>query len=533
MSRPSLREDKMSPVEHHKIQHRSKSVCVNNEEAQRRVIFPYLYPKLGENIKHYDSEHQKQQQQPAVSKDLQQPIKQSDAQDRGFPRHGLERSLSFPKDGLKRDIQQYKKIEMLPLPKLPELKPKPTSQMNIKRGVRIRDSICVRKAVLPSVPLSDDEHDSTPLSRKKGVSQSPQIASLSLERRTSSNRKTVGPHRTYYPAASIPCYHEPPTQTTPSPKPLSSILRTTSSESIGVSTRLRSSIIFRKSSTVLISPCGDITLSPTEQCIPPTSCLTLASPTSIRSLSSEIESEDGHHEIGETESDLNRITIPLQKVIPRQNSKLRRNASDTVVANSEEEVQQRRRKSINIQDEKVLLEDGVTRHESLECLPSHKQISFDPHIWVYEYNDDRHEFERNGGKWFTEDELDQFKEDAIQRIRSRNMRMMSAGQGRIVMIPRDRNQTASPEPVLNENRVAFTHPALGFDDEFDLDVSICSRIKKSREAFIHDALSREMRNILVVDPHDIFLTLFSKCFAYIIPHVSIATARSAEEAMSR
>jgi hypothetical protein len=252
-----------------------------------------------------------------------------------------------------------------------------------------------------------------------------------------------------------------------------------------------------------------------------------------------MENGGEHHPeiIGETESDLNRITIPPQKVIPRHDNKLRRNASDTVVAKSEEEVQQRRRKSIHLEDKKVILEEGVTRHESLECLPSHKKISFDPHIWVYEYQDDRHEFEEHGeGKWFTEEELDLFKEEAIQRIRQRNMKMMSAGQGRIAVIPpaQDRSLTPSPLPGCENPRpVVFTHPALGFEDEFDPEASSRTCVKKSRETLIHDALCREMRNVLVVDPHDVFLTLFTKCFKYIIPHVSVATARSGEEALSR
>jgi hypothetical protein len=211
-----------------------------------------------------------------------------------------------------------------------------------------------------------------------------------------------------------------------------------------------------------------------------------------------------------------------------------------VVAKSEEVQQQRRRRSLHTDDIKGLksspVEDLVTRHQSLESLPIHKKISFDPHIWVYEYRDDRPEFERNGhGKWFTEEELDQFKADAIQRIRRRSMNMMAAGQGRVAMVPPSQDRSASPIPTTLANGssrpVAFSHPALGVEDEFDLDGSSSSL--RSKDSLIHDALAREMRNALLVDPHEVFLGLFTKSLKFIIPHVSVATARSGEEAMSR
>eukprot|EP00804_Cyclotella_cryptica_P021068 CCRYP_019370-RA/>CCRYP_019370-RA protein AED:0.01 eAED:0.01 QI:1712/1/1/1/1/1/2/1081/229 len=80
---------------------------------------------------------------------------------------------------------------------------------------------------------------------------------------------------------------------------------------------------------------------------------------------------------------------------------------------------------------------------------------------------------------------------------------------------------------MSSSSIVFTHPALGLEDEFDPDG--CN----SKEGLIRDALSREMRNVLVVDPHDAFLVLFTKCLKFIIPHVSVATARSGEEAVAR
>ena len=512
---------------------KGKSQSLNNHETQqRRIIFPSLYPKPSKDVRYYGSRAQQQQHQQQLQ--LQQK-QQMDANNKTVQtkearspplKPELERSLSFPKNGLKRETHHTMKRgeKILPLPELPELKPRPL--VNERRGMRIRDSICIRKAALPDISADQSgAGHATLLSGRKWVVQSPQIDSLSLEKPPADTQIRSISHRTYYPAASVPCYHEPVDNATPK-KPLPSILRSTSNDSLGNSSR-RSSILFRKSSTVPLSP--DVTLSPSQQySTTPTSCLTLASPTSIRSLNSELDTGEREN-IGETESDLNRITTS-PKVIPRQDNTLRRNASDTVVIKSEEEFV--RRKSIHL-DEKKIVEEGVTRHESLECLPNHKRISFDPHIWVFEYKDDRHEFEA-GGKWFTECELDRFKEDAIQRIRQRNSNMMSAGQGRIAMVPapQDRGQNASPIPN-GQRPVVFTHPALGTEEEYDLDSTSSKSIKSSKESLIQDILSREMRNVLVVDPHEVCLNLFTKCFKYIIPHVSVATARSGEEALAR
>eukprot|EP00578_Thalassiosira_sp_NH16_P013614 CAMPEP_0181114880 /NCGR_PEP_ID=MMETSP1071-20121207/21137_1 /TAXON_ID=35127 /ORGANISM="Thalassiosira sp., Strain NH16" /LENGTH=218 /DNA_ID=CAMNT_0023199055 /DNA_START=15 /DNA_END=668 /DNA_ORIENTATION=- len=88
----------------------------------------------------------------------------------------------------------------------------------------------------------------------------------------------------------------------------------------------------------------------------------------------------------------------------------------------------------------------------------------------------------------------------------------------------------------------FNHPALGCEDELDNSHHRHSEIssvvpeggsRQRREDAIGDNLSREIRNVLVVDSHEIFLALFMKSLKHMIPHASIATARSAEEAMSR
>ncbi|KAL3779931.1 hypothetical protein HJC23_005428 [Cyclotella cryptica] len=481
---------------------RRKSLGCSEVGATRRVIFPWLHSSPEEAWGNRKRASQPTRQMPASSSCSERPIRNYDAVDGGGRFRSLERSISFPKDGLGKQ-QDGDAIKLLPLPKSLDI-PKQSqtfhaassgeigSRVNEKRGLPIRDSICVQKAILTNSSPIDKSHRASPLSNNKWLVQ----------------------------------YHEPPNNAKAAPKPLTSILRNSCSASVGCASRRRSSILCRNTSPALLSPDGSIaTSSPHDASRPSSKFPTLASPSSLRSLNSETgctDKEEVQHDIGETESDLQRITIPTLKVINRKDNKLRRNASDTVVITNEEEQRQRRRRSIHadennargalngLSDSLTSVESSVSRHQSLECLPIHKKISFDPHIWVYEYKDDKPEFERNGdGKWFTEDELAQFKEDAIQRIRQRNMKMISAGSGRVALVP------------------VFTHPALGLEDEFDPDG--CN----SKEGLIRDALSREMRNVLVVDPHDAFLVLFTKCLKFIIPHVSVATARSGEEAVAR
>lgn len=544
---------------------RRTSLGCSEHGSARRVIFPWLHPSpdaaCGDRSLTY---HPQQMRASYVCSE--RPIQNSVAIDGDGRLRPLERSVSFPKDGLGKQ-QDGDVIKLLPLPKSLEIpKQKQTanpasftssssaigSKVIERTGLRIRDSICVQKATVPNSAAIDRRYRASPLANNKWVVQSPQINSLSLEKSATHYPKSMYSHRTYYPAASIPQYHEPPNNAKAAPKPLPSILRNKCSGSVGCASRRRSSILCRNSSTYPLSHDGTAAALPPHETIRLSSkCPTLASPSSLRSLNSESGCSDKgeiQHEIGETESDLERITIPTLKVLTRTDTKLRRNASDTVVITSEEELRQRRRRSIHtddsnacgalgaLSDSMTSVDSVVSRHHSLECLLFHKKVSFDPHIWVYEYKDDKPEFERNGnGKWFTEDELAQFKDDAIQRIRQRNMNLISAGSGRVALVPgvNARNLTSSPVPTLSNGNqrpsssVVFTHPALGLEDEFDPDTSV------SKEVMIRDALSREIRNVLLVDPHDAFLVLFTKCLKFIIPHVSVATARSGEEAIAR
>ena len=200
---------------------------------------------------------------------------------------------------------------------------------------------------------------------------------------------------------------------------------------------------------------------------------------------------------------------------------------------------------------------SLTRHSSLEmCTAINKEISFDPRVWVVEYEQDE------GSKWFTAAELERFKCEAIERIRRRHaqQQLVPSGTGRVIPVQMVQRS--------GSGRALFTDPALGCneegneeDDDVDNDNESpagCSgpqvassvpaaaaasaspipsqvppSISASDERRMQRALLSEIRNILVVDPHPMFLKLFGKALHAMMSHVIVTTATSAEEALRR
>ena len=151
---------------------------------------------------------------------------------------------------------------------------------------------------------------------------------------------------------------------------------------------------------------------------------------------------------------------------------------------------------------------------------------------------------RGGGKWWNECELEEFKREAIQRIRSRSVTIMPTGTGRSLAVPTMGigGGGGTTTPVV-PGSVSFNHPALGCEDDYDPrepleattrdDDAICEVEYDSREILqtarngaIVDHLSNEIRNILVVDPHESFLSLFRKSLKHMIPHAAGEYIRS-------
>ncbi len=366
---------------------------------------------------------------------------------------------------------------------------------------------------------------------------------LNLSSPQSSDPKTfIFPQsKTFYPVTTAPAFHEGPGKKLLSEsrnkasalqrKPLPSILRSKGGRSSP------STVIGDASSTtdqeiIVSTPQNQFQLSPNMP--------TLASPTSIRTLSPSIRSHDSNDTLSESEV-IERIS-DVPKLLPKPKSTLKRNQSDSVVCKNEGDERQRLRKfsegsendphgsqqtsrTSRSRSSSVTSREGcVSRHASFESVANSNKpkIGFDPHVWIHEYNPQFTVDEL----WFTEEELAEFKHEAIERVRLRSSsKVLPTGTGRIVEVSSGGSgRTNEGQRVDKAGPVRFNHPALGCDDEVDTD---------DAEKMIQDALSREIRNVLLVDVHEIFLALFTKSLRSLFPHISVTTARSGEEAISR
>ena len=143
--------------------------------------------------------------------------------------------------------------------------------------------------------------------------------------------------------------------------------------------------------------------------------------------------------------------------------------------------------------------------------PASKSITFDPRIWVREFERSQEEQETT---WYTEDDMELFKRHALALILSRkNTDIIPTGTARMVQ---------RPVPVA---KAFFTHSALRLDGEEDAEEAL------KNEKYRQVVAQNEMKTILLVDPRDICLTLFTKAFQIMLPNVEICTATSSEEAI--
>ncbi|KAL7447100.1 hypothetical protein ACHAXM_011115 [Skeletonema potamos] len=354
-------------------------------------------------------------------------------------------------------------------------------------------------------------------------------------------KSSIFPRRTFYPAASVPAFHDGPGKKllAKSGKPLPSILRSkhgkpSPSTLSGDASSADQEVIVttpQQTQSALATRQNQFHLSPNMP--------TLASPTSIRTLSPSTRSHDANDALGESE--VLELISDLPKVLPKPKNPMKRNQSDTVVCRNEEDERQRLWKlsegsendnnghttSRNRSSSVTSREGCVSRHASFENVANSKKptIGFDPHVWIHEYNPQFSADEL----WFSDEELAEFKREAIQRVRLRSAAnsatVLPTGTGRVIEVSSGgRSNTNSCLPVNNAGPVLFNHPALSCDDEVDTD---------DAEKMIQDALSREIRNVLLVDVHEIFLALFTKSLRSLFPHISVTTARSGEEAITR
>ena len=137
-------------------------------------------------------------------------------------------------------------------------------------------------------------------------------------------------------------------------------------------------------------------------------------------------------------------------------------------------------------------------------------VSFDPRVWVREFHRDSVE---NTCTWYTNEDMERFKRLALDRIlryQSRPSEIIATGTVRVV-------QRALPRwsgPV-------YAHPSLTLDGENDNDKYLRRRV-----------LEKELRSILIVDPHDLSLKLFTKSLKRALPRTAqVTTATSSDEVL--
>ena len=170
-----------------------------------------------------------------------------------------------------------------------------------------------------------------------------------------------------------------------------------------------------------------------------------------------------------------------------------------------------------------------------EASSERKAVRFDPRVWVHEY--DRTAADRKA-LWFTVQDLNTFKFGAMQCIMAYNSRMSSAAVTKTHFKVSRKKQTSS---------VLFSHPALGIDNDYDdcdmdsnslrtiaahspLATTIAGRnriVNQFREAVAEN----EIRHILVVDPQEICLKLYTKGLRHMFPNSTIVTAPNEKEAL--
>eukprot|EP00797_Seminavis_robusta_P028280 Sro546_g164100.2 (679) ;mRNA; f:42918-45089 len=138
-----------------------------------------------------------------------------------------------------------------------------------------------------------------------------------------------------------------------------------------------------------------------------------------------------------------------------------------------------------------------------ECSSTHR-VGFDPRVWVREFH--RTPEEANG-TWFTDDDMDAFRRLALERIirYQSTVEIIATGTGRTIQ----RRASVKRQPWKGP---IYSHAALTLDGE------------NANDAFMkRKVMEKELNSILIVDPHDICLKLFSKALQQALPHTNLAT----------
>lgn len=160
---------------------------------------------------------------------------------------------------------------------------------------------------------------------------------------------------------------------------------------------------------------------------------------------------------------------------------------------------------------------SILRNKSNESVPSMvsastiegscdvRHVRFDARVCVFEFF--RHPREHKL-TWFSPSEMEKFRRNALELVCSQTMELVPTGTGRLV---RTRNVS---------RQALFTNARLTADENED-------------EIALQDLTRHELRNILIIDPHDLCARLFAKAIQQMLPYANVVTAKSSEEAINR
>ena len=149
---------------------------------------------------------------------------------------------------------------------------------------------------------------------------------------------------------------------------------------------------------------------------------------------------------------------------------------------------------------------------------SEKNISFDHRIWVREFERTKTEQEST---WYSNDDMDRFKRHALALVVSSTSCTTTLFPTGTAHVVHQQKKHGSPP-----RKVIFSNTALAVNGPADASEAL------KTEQYKQAVLRNEIRNILLVDPHDICLNLFEKTMKALFPDAKSCLATTSEAAFN-
>ena len=149
---------------------------------------------------------------------------------------------------------------------------------------------------------------------------------------------------------------------------------------------------------------------------------------------------------------------------------------------------------------------------------SEKNISFDHRIWVREFERTQTEQEST---WYSNDDMDRFKRHALALVVSSTSCTTTLFPTGTAHVVHQQKKHGSPP-----RKVIFSNTALAVNGPADASEAL------KTEQYKQAVLRNEIRNILLVDPHDICLNLFEKTMKALFPDAKSCLATTSEAAFN-